>query len=127
MMKRSLIAALALAGALAGCASSGGTGSITPAQTVFATKSAYATVLTAAVAYESLPRCAAAVPQPCSSPDVVAQLRKADTVASASLDAAETAVRTPAIGADATSKAIQTASTALAALQAIVSSIGAKP
>lgn len=125
MMKiRAFLAGLALA-ALASCASTGG--GTTPAQAVFAAKSAYAGVLTAAVVYESLPRCAASVPKPCSDPAVVAQLRKADTTASTALDAAEAAVRTPAIGADAASKAIQTANLALAALQAIVTTVGAKP
>lgn len=119
-MKRSLIA-LALAAALASCASTG----TTPAQTVFAAKSAYAGVLTAAVAYESLPRCSETRPQPCSSPALVEQLRKADNTAAAALDAAETAVRTPAVGTDATSKAIQTANLALAALQALVITVGA--
>jgi hypothetical protein len=118
-MMKALILGFALA--VAGCAS---TGTTTPAQTVFAAKSAYAGVLTAAVAYESLPRCSETRPQPCSSPALVEQLRKADNTAAAALDAAETAVRTPAVGTDATSKAIQTANLALAALQALVITVG---
>ena len=121
MKKFYAILALA-AGLLAGCATSGPS---TPAQTVFAAKSGYAAVLTAAVAYESLPRCSATVPQPCSSPELVAQLRKADNTANAALDAAETAVRTPSVGSDARSKAVATATTALAALQALLSTLGA--
>lgn len=123
-MKRPII--LALAFALGACAGAPGTSGSTPAQTVFAAKSAYATVLTAAVAYESLKRCAPGVPQPCSSPEIVAQLRKADDTAKLALDTAEAAVRTPAIGTDATSKAVQTATTALAALQALVITLGAR-
>lgn len=118
-MKSVILAAVV---ALAGCAS---TASSTPAQTVFAAKSAYATALTAAVAYESLPRCAPAPRQPCSDAAVVAQLRKADNVAAAALDAAQAAVRTPVIGTDATSKAVQAASSALAALTSLVTSLGA--
>lgn len=122
-MKRfaSIVLGLALA-ALASCA----TTTNTPAQTVFAAKSAYAAALTAAVSYESLRRCAPAVPQPCSSPELVAQIRKADTTASAALDAAETAVRTTAVTDDARSKAVQTANLALAALQALLTNLGAK-
>lgn len=114
---------LALCVALAGCAA--GPGTTTPAQTVYAAKSAYAAALTVAVAYESQKRCAPAVPQPCSDPDVVAQLRRADKVAAASLDAAEAAVRTPVIGPDAAGKAIAAANAALTALQAIVITLGA--
>lgn len=109
---------------LTGCASTT-TSSSTPAQTVFAAKSGYATVLTAAVAYKRLPACSSTVPQPCSSPAIVAQLEKADTVAFVALDAAEAAVRTPAITDDARGKAIQTAAIALAAMQAILTTVGA--
>lgn len=123
-MMKSLILSCSLALALAGCAATSTGSTTTPAQTVFAAKSAYAGALAAAVAYESLPRCAAAVPQPCSSPELVAQLRKADNVAAAALDAAEAAVRMPAIGTDAAGKAVSTATSALAALQALVVTMG---
>jgi hypothetical protein len=123
-MKRlaSLVFSFALA-ALIGCAS---TTSITPAQTVFAAKSAYATALTAAVAYKRLPACTSSQPMPCSDAGVVQQLQRADNVAAVALDAAEAAVRTPAISGDARSKAIQTATLALQALQAITLNLGAQ-
>jgi hypothetical protein len=121
-MRRSLTILTLAAALAAGCAS---TSSTTPAQVVFATKGAYATALTAAVAYESLRRCAPAVPKPCSDPDLVAQIRKADNVAAAALEAAEAAVRTPAIGTTARDRAIQAAQAALAAFSALVTSLGA--
>jgi uncharacterized protein YcfL len=124
-MHRSRALILSIALAVAGCAST--TTSTTPAQTVFAAKSAYATALTAAVAYKRLPACSSTQPMPCSDAGVVQQLQRADNVAASALDAAESAVRTPAIGADARSKAIQTATVALQALQAITTTIGAKP
>lgn len=115
-----MIRTLILCAALAGCAT---TAPSTPAQTVFAAKSAYAAVLTAAVSYESLPRCSATQPAPCSSPELVAQLRKADNTAAAALDAAETAVRTPLVGPTAQARAIEAATAALAALQAVVTNL----
>ncbi len=119
---RSLLAVAVLA--LAGCAS---TSTLTPAQVVYAAKGAYATALSGAVAYESMPRCAPAVPKPCSDPELVAQIRKADNVAAAALDAAEAAVRTPAVGTTARDRAIQAAQAALAAFSALVASLGATP
>lgn len=121
-MIKSLILAFALA--VAGCASTGNT---TPEQTVFGAKSTYAAALTAAVAYKKLPACAATAPPPCSSPAIVAQLQKADNVASSALDAAETAVRTPQIGTTATDRAVSAASAALAAFTALLATLGATP
>jgi hypothetical protein len=72
-----------------------------------------------------MPRCAPAVPKPCSDPELVAQIRKADNVAAAALDAAEAAVRTPAVGTTARDRAIQAAQAALAAFSALVTSLGA--
>lgn len=114
---------LALAAALAGCASAPATPD-TPQQAVFAAKSAYATALTAAVAYKRLPTCSPTRPAPCSHPDLVAQLQKADIVAAASLDAAEAAARTPLVGATATGRAVQAAQAALAAMTSLVASLG---
>jgi hypothetical protein len=115
-----IVGAIIWTGLTGGCAT---TAPSTPAQTVFAAKSAYAAVLTAAVSYESLQRCAPAVPKPCSDPALVAQIRRADDVAKLALDTAEAAVRTPAVGADARSKAIDTASRALAALSALLTGL----
>lgn len=119
---RTLTLALCVALA-AGCAATPGTTS--PAQAVYAAKSAYAAALTVAVAYESQPRCSSTRPAPCSSPEIVAQLRRADDTAKLALDAAEAAVRTPAIGTDAAAKAAQAATSALQALQAVLTIAGA--
>lgn len=136
-MLKSLILAAVLA--LAGCAATstaappGGStpiasaGLITSADAqrmVFATKSAYATALTAAVAYKRLPVCSGTVSAPCSNSEVVTQIQKADNVTAAALDAAEAAVRTTAITGDARNAAITTATAALSALQSLVASIG---
>lgn len=118
-MKRSLII-VTLAAALAGCASTPST----PQQAVFAAKSTYATALTAAVAYRRLPVCSDTRPVPCSHPALVQQLQKADTVAAASLDAAEAAARTPIVSATATDRAIQAAQAALAALTSLITNLG---
>lgn len=122
--------ALAAGLALGGCASSPGGASPlgqTPAQVVFAAKSAYAVALNTAVAYRRLPQCATPVVMPCHDAAILVQIQKADNVAAGALDAAENAVRTPAVGDDARSKAITAANTALAALQSIVSTVGVKP
>lgn len=93
-------------------------------QIVFTAKSTYRGVLIAAVAYKNLHACGAGVAQPCSDPAIVAQLQKADTVAAGALDAAEAIVRTPSAGTTARDMAIQTANSALAALSALVTSVG---
>lgn len=93
-------------------------------QIVFTAKSTYRGVLIAAVAYKNLHACGAGVAQPCSDPAIVAQLQKADTVAAGALDAAEAIVRTPSVGTTARDMAIQTANSALAALSALVTSVG---
>lgn len=97
----------------------------TPAADVFAMRASYnAAVLAPAAAYASLPRCAAAVPQPCSEQAVVNQLRKADAAAKAALDAAETVVRdTPRVDAR---TAIRAATEAIAAVAAIAAIYGGK-
>lgn len=110
---------------LVACAGTGGINSAESQRTVFAMKEAYKGVLVEAVKYESRPRCSATITTKCSKPEVVAQLRKADTVASAALDAAEAAVRTPDIGGDAITKSVQTANAALAALSALLPLLGA--
>jgi hypothetical protein len=122
-MKRSLILAVVLAAGLAGCASAPSAPD-TPQQAVYAAKSAYATALTAAVAYKRLPACSVTRPAPCSHPDLVAQLQKADNVAAASLDAAEAAARTPLVSATATGQAVRAAQAALNAMTSLVANLG---
>ena len=112
MTKQLLIAVL-----LAGCASPQ-----SPQQAVFEAKQSYAVALTAAVAYKRLPDCATR-PQPCSDKAVVAQLQKADTVASTALDAAENAVRTPGFGKEVLSSAVAAANSALTAFVSITSTL----
>lgn len=125
---------LILSAALAGCATTSGTsppGTTTTvagdaaARTVFATKSAYAGALAAAVAYKRLPVCATPPALPCSKPEIVAQLQKADNVAAGALDAAEAAVRTPSLGTSALDTAVGAASAALAAMNALLVTLGA--
>lgn len=126
MFKRIILyAALSVGLILAGCAA-GVAAPQSPQQIVFTAKSSYDAALTAAVAYKRLPLCSATVKQPCSSASVVAQLQKADTTASAALDAAETAVRTPGFGKDVVSSATAAASAALNAFVAITATLGAK-
>ena len=105
---------LALAG---GCASQAAK---TPAQRVFALKADYRAVLTVAVAYESLPRCAATRAQACSAPKVVALLREADRKATVSLDGAERVVRSPAASKSTAALAIEAASASVAVVRQIL-------
>jgi len=111
---------LAILVLLAGCATPE-----SPSQSVFQAKSAYSVALTAAVAYKHLPDCTKA-PQPCSDKAVISQLKKADDVAAAALDAAESAVRSPGFGADILATAVASAKSALAAFLSITSTIGSK-
>lgn len=67
----------------------------TPAQRVFAVQADYNAALNLALAYESLPRCSAAITSGCSQPAVVTELRRADNVAYSAIKAAQDTVRTP--------------------------------
>lgn len=141
MKPNRMLLAMFLAASLTAC----GTGTLAPTETtvvatpattvlnsaqaqraVFTAKSTYAGLLTAAVTYKELRRCSATVPMPCSDAAIVSQLQKADTVASVALDAAEAAVRTPQVGSNAVTAALATANSALAALSALVSTLGVK-
>lgn len=97
-----------------------------PQQAIFSAKSNYEVALTAAVAYKRLPVCATPAVQPCSQKSVVTQLQKADDVAAKALDAAETAVRTPAFGTNITQSALTAAQAALDAFVSITSSLQTK-
>lgn len=95
----------------------------TPAQTAFALEAGYGAAISVAIAYASLPRCAPAVPQPCSEPVVV---RRTNTVAHqawGAIRAARTAVRTTPADPAATAQALAAAQAALAALRAITDSM----
>lgn len=96
-----------------------------PSQAVYTTKSSYAVALTAAVAYKHLPDCSSA-PLPCSDKAVVTQLQKADNVAAAALDAAETAVRTQGFGESIVASAVGSAKAALSAFLSITATLGSR-
>ena len=114
-------AILLLVGLAAGCAS---VEAETPAQRVYALKADYRAVLTVAVAYESLPRCAAARPRACSAPEVVDLLREADAKAAAALDGAERVVRSPAASDSSAALAIEAARVAVAVVRQILADAG---
>lgn len=118
---RNFVSILALAVLLSACVA----GLTRPDQRVFQAKTDYAVALTVAVAYRRLPPCPTAT-QICSDKAVVAQLQKADRVASAALDAAETVVRTPGFGASSIDGAITAANAALAAMVSITSTLKVK-
>jgi len=97
------------------------------AATVYATKTGYAAVLTVAVAYNELPRCGQPTsPKLCSDVAVVTQLRRADAAASATINAAESAVRTMGSQPTVINAAVISAADALKAYQAIVNTYGIK-
>lgn len=124
-MKRLL--ALAFAGfALAACSTFGIPAPQSPAQTVYAAKGDFAAALTIANQYAALPRCGTpSAPPLCSESNIVQNVNKAAHAADASLDAAEATVRDPAFSnnSDAVSKAVAAATNAVAALQAVTSTL----
>jgi starvation-inducible outer membrane lipoprotein len=95
-------------------------------QTVFEIKSSYGVALNVAANYAELPACTASRGQPCSDPQAVAQLKKAEPAARATLDAAENAVRTPGFGNNVVNSSITAAREALKAFSVIVTQY-AKP
>lgn len=73
---------------LVGCA-----GKDSPERTVFNIRASYVVLLTAAVQYESLPRCELTELVICSKTSVVEEMRRADLAAKATLDSAEALVQ----------------------------------
>lgn len=128
-MKRVLL--LALLPALAGCgAKVAGTAlppaPQSPAQAVYEATGAYAGALAAAVAYRQLPACGAVgAPVVCADPAVVAKLRAADTVAEATLHAAQVTVTTGA-SAGVQAEAVAAAQGAVASLTVLTTTLGVK-
>lgn len=121
-MLKAIMVATALAFSVVACSNTG-TNPVTevantpvnmqdPAKAVFALKSAYAGILTLAVAYNKRPRCGTANAGPiCSDVNIVASLRSADNVAFAAIQSAEDGVRS--LGANTTAiKALVTAAQA---------------
>jgi hypothetical protein len=120
-MKKS-IALIALS-LLAGCASFSTKNTIDTASAsnrVYAAKVGYTAVLTAAVAYNNLPRCTPTNKPVCSDSAVVDQLRKANSAAVATLDSAETVVRTPNVNQDVVEFSVVAAENAVKTVQGIV-------
>ena len=96
-------------------------------QRVYGLQADYDAVLAAAVAYESLPRCAAGQSLPevqCSDPEVVGHLRTADDAAAAALQAAQQTVRAPGAEESAVLLAVTAAANAVGALQGILTGHG---
>lgn len=126
MLKRCcMLLFVAAAMALGGCAGMGGGDASSGAQaSVFAMKGTLDAAIPVATAYVRLPICSATVKAPCSDDAVVKQLQKAIPVARTSLDAAESAVRTPSFGKDVASSALAAASSAIRALTSIVATLG---
>jgi len=88
---RALALVVAAGLALSGCATTGTSGTLTPAQSLYGAETAYSAALTLAVAYRQLPTCGHGVAV-CHDPAVVAKLVAADTAARAALAAAQAAV-----------------------------------
>jgi hypothetical protein len=91
-----------------------------PAKAVFALKSAYAGILTVAVAYNKRPRCGTPNAGPlCSDANVIAQIREADNVAFAAINSAEKAVRGLGANTTAIKAAVAAAQAAVDAFKAV--------
>lgn len=120
-MKKLILAAALLV--FAGCA--GNLGPYPkPDTVVYTAKAAYETALTGMVAYAKLPRCTApAAPRLCSSPPILEQMEKARAASRITIDAAESAVRTPGFGQDAIQTAVTAAEAATKALTAITATL----
>lgn len=116
---RTLLAALLMSVVLSAC--SVPVAPKTPAGIVFDIRAGYdASVLGPAAAYNSLPRCPVADRSPCSDPEAIAQIRKADAAAAATLDAAEEVVRKhPDLDASAAITAARNAVTAAVKILAV--------
>ena len=110
-------AALLLIVLAAGCAIEAAR---TPAQRVYALKADYRALLTAAVAYESLPRCTETRARACSAPKVVALLREADAKAAVALDGAERVARSTAASESTAGLAIEAARASVAVVRQIL-------
>lgn len=130
-MLKSMMLAVALAFSAAACSPQPGSNPATdvantpvnmqdPAKAVFALKSAYAGVLTVAVAYNKRPRCSATSGPLCSDPNLIAQIRAADNVANSAINTAESAVRSLGTQTTAIKAAVAAAQAAVDAFTAVV-------
>lgn len=115
---------------LAACAGSAGTllptspilDPVAAQRTVYAAEGDYRIALIAANTYVNLPLCIHSKP-PCATLAVVQQIQKAQPVARAALDAAESAVRTPGFGADIVNSAVTAGTAALQAFMSITNTL----
>ena len=98
----------------------------TAANRVYAAKVGHTGLLTAAVTYNNLARCTPTNRPVCSEQSVVDQLRKANTAAVATLDSAETVVRTPNVNQDVVEFTVLSAENAVKAYQSIVKTYNIK-
>lgn len=89
---------------------------------VFDAEGKYQVALIAANTYVNLPLCDKAKP-PCATLSVVRQVQKAQPVARAALDAAESAVRTPGFGADVVNTAVTAGTSALSAFVTLTATL----
>ena len=108
-----------------GCATTPQTAQ-SPEQAVFAAKQSYLVALAIAVDYKRLPTCG--LPEAtilCSDPKIVHQLQATDNASAALLDGAETVVRSPGAGVNATTAALA-ASQAISAFTTITQSLKVK-
>ncbi|MCG8434053.1 MAG: hypothetical protein MJA83_08490 [Gammaproteobacteria bacterium] len=96
----------------------------TPAQTVYALKSDYRAVLSAAVGYAELPPCPEVETPVCAEPDLVELIVRADARAEAALDGAEAVVRSPAASESAIALAIAAAEAAVSVVRQILTDEG---
>jgi len=122
-MKRALslaLGAVIATAALTGC----GSAPTTPAQSIYQVEADYNAAAQAVIAYKGLPACGAPTSPPlCSKPEIVAQLKQADTVAYNALVAAENVARSPTAGANAATATLA-AQQAVQALTSITSQLG---
>lgn len=118
-MKYLIHAALVAAAVLLASCSSAPT---TPAQTIYQVESDYNAAAQVVVAYKALPTCAPTTTVLCSKPEVIAQLKQADTVAYNAIVAAEAVARSPNAGANGATATLA-AQQAVAALTAISSQL----
>jgi hypothetical protein len=99
----------------------------TPAQAVFELKSAEGAALVIAAKYDALPPCGTPTsPVLCSDPKLVAKIRADDAVAAKAIDAAEAAAQTAGYSSNTIQLLINTATTALAGLEAEASALPVK-
>lgn len=138
------ILALSAALALGGCASPLGPATSAPApvgtlpaasptapafpdsdagRSMVAARSAYSAALAAALAYGKLPTCSETQMAPCRDAALIVQMQKADRVAFAALDAADTILQQPSLGPNARDRAIAAAQAALVAFTTLTGAI----